>query len=281
MNENIINNGYKAVDLYLPSGTLWAACNVGASKPKDYGLYFQWGDTQGYTADQVGTRRGQKKFSLYDYKWNPSADGNVFTKYTTMKAKLGLNDDAANANMGGDWHMPTPDQISELLNNTTNTWTTQDGVNGRLFTSKNNGKSIFIPAAGYASGGSLYDSGGEADVWSSTLKESSVNYGRYLSFDSYNVNLRSDYRSYGFSVRGVLDESLGHKHFEPFQKVLIKEWLNSKSLWVPALYSYYNAENNRHYIIGGKWAKNEHIIPYEGNEYKVGKAQKNRKERYE
>lgn len=100
--------------------------------------------------------------------------------------------------------MPSPTQLKELIANTTSTWTTQDGVNGRLFTSKKNGKSIFIPAAGYADGGSLYDSGGEADVWYSTLKASNVNYGQHLSFDSYNVNLSNDYRYYGFSVRGVI-----------------------------------------------------------------------------
>lgn len=204
MDKTINSNGFDYVDLGLPSGTLWATANVGASKPKDYGLYFQWGDTQGYTADQVGTRRGQKKFSSYDYKWNPSADGNVFTKYTTMKAKLGLNDDAANANMGGDWHMPTPDQISELLNNTTNTWTAQDGVNGRLFTSKANGKSIFIPAAGYAYFGSIFDSGSDGLVWSSMLSEDYVNYGQSLNFDSSNVGLSGSYRYCGRSVRGVL-----------------------------------------------------------------------------
>ena len=272
MNKEINSNGFGYVDLNLPSGTLWAWKNVGAASPDESGLYFQWGDTQGYTADQVGTRRGQKNFSSYGYKWNPSGDGSAFTKYITEGAKLELEDDAAHVHMGGDWHMPTPKQIAELLNNTVNKWTTLDGVWGRLFTSKNNGKSIFFPAAGYASGGSLYDVGDEADVWSSALGTGSACSGRYLSFDSYNVNLRRSYRYYGFSVRGVLDKSLGHKHFEPFQKVLIKEWFNSKSLWVPALYSYYNAENNRHYVIGGKWAEDEHILPYEGNEYKVGKS---------
>ena len=272
MNEIFNNNGYGYVDLGLPSKTLWATCNVGASKPSDYGLYFQWGSVRGFTKGQIGR---DKAFSWPTYKWSIDGIDSNFSKYNTADETLDLEDDAANIHMGGDWHMPTPTQIRELINETDNTWTTQDGVNGRLFTSKNNGKSIFIPAAGYAWGGSLYDSGGEADVWSSTLKASNVNYGRHLSFDSYNVNLSNDYRYCGFSVRGVLDGSLGHKHFEPFQKVLIKEWLNSKSLWLPALYSHYNAENNRHYIIGGKWAKNEDIMPYEGNEYKVGKSAKN------
>ena len=107
------------MDLGLPSGTLWATCNVGASKPSDYGLYFQWGDTVGYTAEQVGTGESKKAFKWADYKFNPSGDGNTFTKYTKIGDKLELEDDAANANMKGRWHIPTPDQIQELIDNTT------------------------------------------------------------------------------------------------------------------------------------------------------------------
>ena len=130
-NKKINSNGFEYVDLGLPSGTLWAACNVGATKPTEYGLYFQWGDTVGYTADQVGTGEGQKKFASdeSDYKWGAYPN---FTKYTKAGETLNLEDDAAHINMGGDWHMPTPQQIQELLNNTTTAWTTQDGVNGRL-----------------------------------------------------------------------------------------------------------------------------------------------------
>lgn len=68
--------------------------------------------------------------------FNPSGDGKTFTKYTTTGAILELVDDAAHIHMGGDWHIPSPKQIKELLNNTTSAWTTRDGVNGRLFTSK-------------------------------------------------------------------------------------------------------------------------------------------------
>ena len=106
--------------------------------------------------------------------------------------------------MGGDWHMPTPTQIRELINETDNTWTTQDGVNGRLFTSKNNGKSIFIPAAGVAWDGSLYNSGGNGYVWSSMLSSSNVDGGQYLGLDSDDADLYYDNRGCGFSVRGVL-----------------------------------------------------------------------------
>ena len=195
------SNGFDYVDLNLPNGTLWATMNVGASKPSDAGLYFQWGDTVGYAKDQIGK---VKKFNWADYKWSIDGIDSNFSKYNTAGNTLDLEDDAANIHMGGDWHMPTPTQIRELINETDNTWTTKDGVNGRLFTSKKNGKSIFIPAAGYASIGSLSDVGNEADVWSSALKTSNVNYGQHLSFDSYNVNLSNDYRYYGFSVRGVI-----------------------------------------------------------------------------
>ena len=204
MDKGINNNGFDYVDLGLPSGTLWATCNVGASKPSDAGLYFQWGDTVGYTAAQVGTGDGKKKFASdwSDYKWGVNPN---FTKYTTTGATLDLEDDAAHVNMGGSWHMPTPTQIKELLNNTTNTWTTQDGVNGRLFTSKKDGtKSIFIPAAGNAWSGSVQGGGGRGGVWSAMLDTDDVIGGQLLGFYSGNVNLLNDDRFSGLSVRGVI-----------------------------------------------------------------------------
>ena len=197
-------NGHDYVDLGLPSGTLWATMNVGASKASDAGLYFQWGDTSGYTADQVGK---DKQFNWADYKWSIDGSDTNFSKYTTTGATLELEDDAAHANMGGDWHMPTPTQISELLNTayTTNTWTKQDGVNGRLFTSKTDtSKSIFIPAAGSAWFGSLDNSGDYGDVWSSMLSTGFVDYGQNLYFLSDSAYLSYSDRSGWFSVRGVL-----------------------------------------------------------------------------
>ena len=177
IDKGINSNGYDYVDLGLPSGTLWATMNVGASKPSDYGLYFQWG-----------------------------SDSN-FSKYNTAGDTLDLEDDAANEYMGGDWHMPTPDQIRELINtaNTTNTWATQDGINGRLFTSKTDtSKSIFIPAAGSAWDGSVQSSGDYGIVWSSMLSSSNVNYGQNLYFYSDNAYLNCGNRGNGFSVRGVI-----------------------------------------------------------------------------
>jgi hypothetical protein len=208
MNEIFNNNGYGYVDLGLPSKTLWATCNIGADKPSDFGLYFQWGDVQGYTADQIGTGKGQKEFSFNwdDYKFSIDGSNSNFSKYKTTGATLELADDAANANMGGDWHMPTPEQIQELINtaNTTSTWTTQYGVKGRLFTSKKNDKSIFIPAAGYAWDGSVHYSRRYGGVWSSLLSKNNVSYGQYLYFSSSNIGLDYFDRCVGRSVRGVL-----------------------------------------------------------------------------
>ena len=184
----------------MPSGTLWATCNVGADKPTDYGLYFQWGDTVGYTADQVGK---DKQFSWDDYKWYDRSSSN-FTKYKTTNEALELEDDAANVHMGGDWHIPTPEQVEELINNTTSNWITQDGVNGRLFTSKN-GKFIFISASGEAWDGLVGGCGSCGSIWSSKLSTYGIYYGHSLYFSSKCAYLLSnEYRYLGFSVRGVI-----------------------------------------------------------------------------
>ena len=116
---NLNNNGHDYVDLGLSSGTLWATMNVGASKPSDSGLYFQWGDITGYTAEQVGKGEGKKAFIWADYKWSIDGSSSNFSKYNTAGATLELADDAANANMGGSWHMPSPTQLKELTANTT------------------------------------------------------------------------------------------------------------------------------------------------------------------
>lgn len=197
MIEKIKNNGFEFVDLGLPSGTLWSAMNVGADKPTDFGLYFQWGDVQGYKAEQVGK---DKQFNQADYKWH--SDGE-YTKYKTTGATLKLEDDAANHYMGGSWHIPTPEQIQELIDNTTSNWVKLDKVNGRLFTSKN-GKSIFIPAVGVAYDGSIRNTEWHGSVWSSMLNAASADYGQFLYFNSGAAYLDYYDRNFGHSVRGVI-----------------------------------------------------------------------------
>lgn len=195
------------MDLGLPSGTLWATMNVGASKPRDAGLYFQWGDTKGYTTDQVGTGSGQKKFApdWSDYKWGTYQN---FTKYTVSGAILELEDDAAHVHMGGDWHMPTPEQIKELIDNTTTAWTTSDVVSGMTFASKNDtSKSIFIPAAGTAWDGLVVAIRSRGCVLSCMTVAKNSKYVQVLDFHSSNVYLNTtNYhnRCSGLAVRGVI-----------------------------------------------------------------------------
>lgn len=203
--KEINNNGYDYVDLGLPSGTLWATCNIGASKPSDYGLYFQWGDTKGYTKGQVGRCDGKKNFALdwSDYKFGAYPN---YSKYTTAGAILELEDDAANANMGGDWHIPTPEQLYEFYNNTTTTRTTLDGVEGMKFSSKkDSSKSIFIPAAGSAWAGDTHISGVYGYVFSNMLSNREVRSGQYFCFTPKDAGIYSgDGRCIGLPVRGVI-----------------------------------------------------------------------------
>ena len=212
MNKDFNNtNGFSYVDLGLPSGTLWATCNVGADKPSDSGLYFQWGDVQGYTKEQVGLK---KKFSSdwSDYKW---LRNDAFTNYRRTFVKyrnsgmvldiLDLEDDAANVNMGGSWHIPTPSQIQELIDNTTNKWTILDRIRGVEFTSKkDSSKSIFIPAVGFAWNGLVVDTGNCGILWASELSINTIYYGKYLYFNSEYTKLSDGFRNDGLSVRGVI-----------------------------------------------------------------------------
>ncbi len=201
MDKDINNNGYEFVDLGLPSGTLWATMNVGASKPEDFGLYFQWGDTIGYTYDQVGK---DKNFNWDGYKWY---SGGTFTKYTTTGASLDLEDDAAHAYMGGDWHMPTDEQIQELIDNTKGEWFKFCGVNGMKFTSKeDSSKFIFIPAAGDVWDGLVGNSGRYGYIWSSTMSAYDFIYGKYFNFCLEDIYVGIVLRYYGLPIRGVIDK---------------------------------------------------------------------------
>jgi formylglycine-generating enzyme required for sulfatase activity len=200
--------GVEAVDLGLPSGTKWANMNVGASKPEDYGLYFAWGETVGYSSDTGDGR----SFDWASYKWcNGTYD--TQTKYCTTsdygtvdnKTSLDLEDDAAYVNWGDKWRMPTIAEIQELLDNTTSEWTAQNGVYGRKFTSKSNGNYVFLPAAGYRNGSGLYYQSTYGGYWSASLNESNPYYALRLYFyseDQYASN--GSRRNSGFTVRPVL-----------------------------------------------------------------------------
>lgn len=196
--------GHAYVDLGLPSGLLWATCNVGADTPEEYGDYLAWGETE---------PKSVYNWSTYQYCMGSY---NTLTKYCT-NASYGYNgftdnlttllpeDDAATANWGNDWRMPTTEEWQELYNNTTVTWTTQHGVNGRLFTASN-GNSLFLPAAGDRGEDSLQSAGSDGYYWSGLLYTSgNPNFAQIFAFNSaiYYMSYFSNGRGYGLSVRPV------------------------------------------------------------------------------
>ena len=204
----IDNTTHEYVDLGLPSGTLWATCNIGASSPEDYGDYFAWGETTGYND-------GKTTFDWSTYQWC-NGSPSTLTKYNISssigtvdnKTELELADDAAYVNWGSNWRMPSNGQFGELINSsyTTTEWTTQNGVPGRKITSKKNGNSIFLPAAGARSDSSLNFASTNGSYWSRTLKTINTIGAFTLAFFSsyiFTDNGGVPYRSHGRSIRPV------------------------------------------------------------------------------
>ena len=190
------HNGYEYVDLGLPSGLKWATCNVGATSPEQAGLYFAWGETTGYTADQVES--GVRAFTEDEYNAGPAA---------SISADLILEQDAARANMGGNWRMPTQTECQELLDNCDGALTDDyngTGVTGRLFTSKVNGKSVFFPYAGFYTNVGLDGVGSNGHYWSASW-DNLYDYAWEFNFFSGYQSISSDSRNYGHSVRAVCE----------------------------------------------------------------------------
>ena len=188
-------NGYEYVDLGLPSGLKWAKYNVGASSPEEYGLYFAWGETTGYTAEQV--TGGVRKFDDTTYQAGAAA---------SISADLTLEQDAAHVNLGGNWRMPTEAECRELIKNCNVTWTDDyngTGVAGKVFTSKVNGKSVFFPAAGSCTNSSVYDVGSKGSYLSASLNSPFDT--RKLGFSSGGQGVFINNRFYGIPVRGVCE----------------------------------------------------------------------------
>ena len=194
------------VDLGLPSGTLWATCNVGATKPEEYGDYFAWGETAGFNG-------GKTAFNWKTYKYS-NGSGTTMIKYCLSNSygvvdnrmELEPADDAATANWGSKWQMPSDAQCAELINEkyTKTTWTTLNGVSGSMIVSKSNGKWIFLPAAGYRYDESLCNAGSNSHYWSRSLYSGNSNNGFNLYFVSSCIHTLNNLRNYGQSVRPVV-----------------------------------------------------------------------------
>ena len=216
INDNKIDfdaNGHEFVDLGLPSGTLWATCNVGASSPEEGGDLFAWGETSTKT-----------NYSWETYKWcdgtKPTSTNASITKYCDRggygrldgKLSLELEDDAANANWGGDWHMPTKAEFQELMDNCTFEWIkTENNIEGYRITGCN-GNSIFLPEGGRFSGENLLS--GRFYYLSSNLHNDddipSNNHATSVYCIDYSSNSEAEFigvaRYYGHSVRPVLSQ---------------------------------------------------------------------------
>lgn len=182
--EVIDANGHNYVDLGLPSGTLWATCNVGANSETEYGDYYMYG-------------KGNQQYN----------SGNGI--YNGTESPLDYVKDTARQVMGSTWHSPTKEQVEELIANTTYSWETNfnnTGINGAKFTAQNNSY-VFFPAAGNYVNGSLVNNGNNMFVWTSTSTGSTYSY--YINKNG----LKQDgYRGCGFSVRGVIEPTLAPKY---------------------------------------------------------------------
>jgi len=186
-------DGYNYVDLGLPSGTLWATCNVGASTPTEYGYYFAWGETEpkieyswkSYKFGYVDMTDSVYKVTKYCIE---SASGHV-----DNKAVLDLEDDAATVNWGKAWRMPTNAEVKELVAACDWKWVKdykRSGIAGGLGTSKKNGNTIFFPAAGW-----IYDTTNiminfSGSYWATAIADTSSLYGSTYGYDQYSLEPR-------------------------------------------------------------------------------------------
>ena len=182
------------IDLGLPSGTKWACCNVGAGTPEGYGNYYAWGETS-----------PKSEYYWETYQWGYYNYNGDFSHLVNIGSDIaGTGYDAATANWGAPWRMPSLMQMQELVNSCTSTWTAQNGVYGRKFVGPNGG-AIFLPAAGYRRLGELYHAGSCGYYWSSTLYESGPRLAYGLGFSSYYAYWYDygDDRYVGYTVRPV------------------------------------------------------------------------------
>ena len=206
-------NGHEYVDLGLPSGTLWATMNVGAESPEDYGDYFAWGETEPkdyyfwntykLMTDGMSSLNGVNKYTSPDGQTSAVWYNEYGEFIGDNKTVLERADDAANANWGGDWVMPTKEEQEELREECSWTWEQKNGVNGYTVIGPN-GNSIFLPAAGCSGYVGLGDAGSHGYYYSSSLNTDGSNYAYGLYFYSGYVGWYYNGRFYGQSVRPVL-----------------------------------------------------------------------------
>lgn len=197
------------VDLGLPSGTLWATCNVGADKPEEYGSYFAWGETEQKLYDYL--EANYKYFLDWEFTKYCTSSNQFYNGNVDYKTELDPEDDAATVNWGSEWQMPSKVQVEELIDDTYTKkyYVTTNGKNGVMIVSKSNGNQIFLPCAGYCYeewyARNAHYSGSEGYYWTRVLDGSSdwnaatMN----LSYSNYSYSSNNQSRVKGCSVRPV------------------------------------------------------------------------------
>ena len=204
--------GVEAVDLGLPSGTLWASCNIGATTPEGYGDYFAWGEVEPYynSLDPLTWKSGKENgyaWSSYRYDNSAGHDGSSFSKYTGSDySVLQPEDDAARYNWGINWRMPTNDELWELINNTDKEWTTINSVTGYKFKKKTDASVfIFLPSGIGVNGTSVLYENTRGEYWSSTdvTETGDLAYKAYFINDGTVSSGAGGYRCLGRNVRAV------------------------------------------------------------------------------
>ena len=198
-------NGHDYVDLGLPSGTLWATCNIGATSPDSFGDYFSWAETEPKNVYSWSTYKYNigdgEPCQLTKYNNYPGSGYNGFTDNLIV---LEPTDDAATVNWGDGWCMPSYGQWCELCQSTSNFWANQHGVNGRFFVA-NNGNILFLPATGCHINDYSGDEGHWGNYWSSYLYAGNSPCAWILKFNMTKCLVDETYggRYKGYSVRPV------------------------------------------------------------------------------
>ena len=196
-NDTKTPDDVEAVDLGL--SVKWANMNVGATKESGFGSYFAWGEI-----------KPKKFYSWGTYIWS-KGDSQFLLKYSTTDRKTQLvpSDDAARANWGGEWRIPTVDECEELIDpdKCSWEWTTKDGVNGYKVTGKKTGNSIFLPITGFRFYEDVQFRAINGIYWSSTLYTGNPNKAWCIEFDFSDVNVHfgklSSNRFSGRCIRAV------------------------------------------------------------------------------
>lgn len=199
------NNEY--VDLGLPSGLKWAKCNLGANKETEYGDYYMFGSTTPDTNRVCDWAHAPFNNCQEDYDnaYFRAHKDEWFNGDGTLKSQF----DAATIKMGTGWRMPTQSDLQELIDGTTSQWIENyygSGVNGRLFTSKTNDNTLFIPASGIRYDLDTYFIGEYGYVWNSSFNSDYLGYAWFLFFGSHDIGIYDTRRFYSQSIRGVYDK---------------------------------------------------------------------------